>query len=151
MTRTWIVGFDFSAQAMRAVERAADQLSGLGGGRLIVAHVHQLVGLRFGPDGLPFSPEFDDLEDTLVAGAKKTLADKLAPVIERYPALTFDGRVELGHPADVLSALATSEHAEQIVVGSHGRRGLERFFLGSVAERVLRMSEIPVLVVKGPP
>lgn len=149
MARTWIVGFDFSPHALRAVERAADQLSVLGSGRLIVVHVHQVVGLRFGPDGLPFSPEFDDLEETLIAGAKKTLADKLAPLIEKYPALTFDGRVELGHPADVLSALATSEQAEQIVVGSHGRRGIERLFLGSVAERVLRRSEIPVLVVKG--
>jgi len=149
MTRTWIAGFDFSPHAQHAVERAATQLGELGGGRLVVAHVHQISGLSFGPDGMPFSPEFEDLEDTLMVDAKKTLAERLAPLSARFPNVVFDGRIAIGAPAEVLITLATSEHAEQIVVGSHGRRGLERFFLGSIAERVLRLAEIPVLVVKG--
>jgi nucleotide-binding universal stress UspA family protein len=43
---------------------------------------------------------------------------------------------------------AAQNHATAIVVGSHGRRGLRRFFLGSVAESIVRRSDIPVLVVR---
>jgi nucleotide-binding universal stress UspA family protein len=53
-----------------------------------------------------------------------------------------------GKPASAVLEAAAQNHASVIVVGSHGRRGLRRFFLGSVAESIVRRSEIPVLVVR---
>jgi nucleotide-binding universal stress UspA family protein len=53
-----------------------------------------------------------------------------------------------GKPASAVLEAAAQHHASVIVLGSHGRRGLRRFFLGSVAESVVRRSEIPVLVVR---
>jgi nucleotide-binding universal stress UspA family protein len=53
-----------------------------------------------------------------------------------------------GHPADVLVVEARNRAATLVVVGSHGRRGLRRFVLGSVAERIVRTSGVPVLVVR---
>ena len=44
---------------------------------------------------------------------------------------------------------AEDHHADVIVMGTHGRGGLKRFFLGSVAEQVIRESCIPVLIVRG--
>jgi nucleotide-binding universal stress UspA family protein len=53
-----------------------------------------------------------------------------------------------GHPADALVAEARNRAATIVIMGSHGRRGLRRFFLGSVAESVVRISAVPVLVVR---
>jgi nucleotide-binding universal stress UspA family protein len=53
-----------------------------------------------------------------------------------------------GKPASAVLEAAAQNHATAIVVGSHGRRGLRRFFLGSVAESIVRRSDIPVLVVR---
>jgi nucleotide-binding universal stress UspA family protein len=55
-----------------------------------------------------------------------------------------------GNTVHRLLESATSWHADLILMGSHGRRGAPRFFLGSIAEGVLRASEIPVLTVRAP-
>jgi nucleotide-binding universal stress UspA family protein len=60
-----------------------------------------------------------------------------------------EGRVVDGRPATALVATAEHEKADLIVLGSHGRRGLRRLFIGSVAESVVESSPIPVLVVRG--
>lgn len=54
--------------------------------------------------------------------------------------------VLLGSPADEIVWLAAHIDADLIVLGTHGRRGIRRFFLGSVAERVTRMAGCPVLI-----
>ena len=43
-----------------------------------------------------------------------------------------------------------ARNADLIVMGTHGRRGLSRLFLGSVAEKVVRISPVPVLTIRGP-
>jgi nucleotide-binding universal stress UspA family protein len=52
-----------------------------------------------------------------------------------------------GPPWSVIPELAISTHAELIVMGTHGRSGLPHLLMGSVAERVVRSSRVPVLVV----
>lgn len=59
-------------------------------------------------------------------------------------------RVEVvpdGQVADAILAAAEREHADLIVMGTHGRKGLQRMLLGSVAEAVLRRARVPVVVV----
>jgi nucleotide-binding universal stress UspA family protein len=51
--------------------------------------------------------------------------------------------------SDVILAEAKKFHADLIVMGTHGRRGLNRLILGSDAERVLREAPVPVLLVRG--
>lgn len=53
------------------------------------------------------------------------------------------------HVADIIAADAESWPADLVVVGSHGRRGVRRLFLGSVAEDVSRVATTPVLLVRG--
>jgi nucleotide-binding universal stress UspA family protein len=80
----------------------------------------------------------------------------LTKVIERAIAagsardVTVRGRVLAGRPEDVLVRTAEEEHADLIVVGSHGRRGVRRLVLGSVAEHVVRTAPVPVLVIVDP-
>lgn len=62
--------------------------------------------------------------------------------------ISAKGRVITGHPDEALIAAAQRSAADLIVLGSHGRQGLHRLFLGSVAEGVVRKSPVPVLVVR---
>jgi nucleotide-binding universal stress UspA family protein len=55
-----------------------------------------------------------------------------------------------GNPADEILTAARDHRIDLIVMGSHGRRGFQRFVLGSHAERVLRMAPCPVLTIAGP-
>ena len=66
------------------------------------------------------------------------------------PGTTSEAIVE-DEPAAGIIAAAERNGADAIVMGSHGRRGLRRLFLGSVAEAVVRRSPIPVLVVRSAP
>jgi nucleotide-binding universal stress UspA family protein len=54
-----------------------------------------------------------------------------------------------GDPADQIVRTSRSTNSDLIVVGTHGRRALTRFFLGSVAERVVSTASCPVITVRG--
>ncbi len=71
------------------------------------------------------------------------LADAGAPKASAEVAVFED-------PADAILRRAKRLRADLIVLSSHGRRGLDRFVLGSVAEKVVRYADSPVLVLPGP-
>jgi nucleotide-binding universal stress UspA family protein len=148
MTRKWLVAFDFSDEAVLALERASEQLSALGDGEVLVVHVHRPLSTGFGVEFASVSPAFQDVDKTITDTARKKLDDVVATMTARFPRLAYRTIIESGYPPDHVAAIASREEVDQIVLGSHGRRGLQRFFLGSVAERVLRISDRPVLVVK---
>jgi nucleotide-binding universal stress UspA family protein len=89
-----------------------------------------------------------------IAGAREDEGDQAHRVVGKAVGLanargiSAKGRVIAGHPAEALIAAAQLQAADLIVLGSHGRRGLQRLFLGSVAEGVVRNSVLPVLVVR---
>lgn len=56
---------------------------------------------------------------------------------------------ETRHPADQILQAVADTGADLLVLGSHGRRGVERLLLGSVAERVARKATVSVLIVRG--
>ncbi|MGD0862536.1 MAG: universal stress protein [Candidatus Limnocylindrales bacterium] len=56
-----------------------------------------------------------------------------------------------GDAGEAIVAAADSEGADLIVVGSHGRSGVSRFFIGSVSDFVVRHAHCPVMVVRGKP
>jgi nucleotide-binding universal stress UspA family protein len=55
-----------------------------------------------------------------------------------------------GSPSTEIVALASEEHADLLVIGTHGRGGVSRALLGSVADRVIRTAPCPVLTVRKP-
>jgi nucleotide-binding universal stress UspA family protein len=63
--------------------------------------------------------------------------------------VTVKAFVLSGRPADAIIETAQEKNADLIVLGSHGRTGVERLLMGSVAERVIVLASCPVLVVKG--
>lgn len=67
---------------------------------------------------------------------------------ERRSGRPVEARVVRGDPAARIVRLVEDLHCDLAVLGTHGRRGLSRLFAGSVAERVARLCERPVLVVR---
>ncbi|HTU83470.1 MAG TPA: universal stress protein [Candidatus Acidoferrales bacterium] len=66
----------------------------------------------------------------------------------RKAGVAAGGEMHLGVPFDEILRFAKRQNADAIVMGTHGRSGLSRLFLGSVAESVLREAECPVIVVR---
>jgi universal stress protein A len=61
---------------------------------------------------------------------------------------TWEVEVAVGHPADTIVRVAQERGADLIVMGTHGRTGLQHVLLGSVAEKVVRLAPCPVLTVR---
>jgi nucleotide-binding universal stress UspA family protein len=73
---------------------------------------------------------------------------ELARTVAALPTSKVTELIEAGDPADVICRTAERLGTDVIVVGSHGRTGLGRLFLGSVSEHVVRHAPCPVLVVR---
>ncbi len=87
------------------------------------------------------------IEADAVAAAKRYLKRLAA----RFPkSADMKTEVVVGDPADSIAALASKTGTDLIVMASHGRSGVGRLLLGSVADRVLHNSKAPVLLVRAP-
>jgi nucleotide-binding universal stress UspA family protein len=72
----------------------------------------------------------------------------LHAVVPTDPSIPFEHKLMTGDPAAEIVRLAESEGADMIVMATHGRTGLRRLLMGSVAEAVVRRAACPVLTVK---
>jgi nucleotide-binding universal stress UspA family protein len=82
------------------------------------------------------------------AGAKSYVDRVVAGL--RQSGIAAEGLVKVGWPADTIIQYAAENSFDLIIMSTHGRSGITRFFMGSVAERVTRHSPIPVLTVTPP-
>jgi nucleotide-binding universal stress UspA family protein len=70
-------------------------------------------------------------------------------VVDRLPtAVEVERTITTGVPQDEILSLVAEGDADVVVMGTHGRSGLDRYLLGSVTERVVRQSPVPVLTVR---
>jgi nucleotide-binding universal stress UspA family protein len=83
--------------------------------------------------------------EALEDAARAAMAPALARLRERHP--KSEGIIAAGAPWDRIVRTAKERAIDLIVLGTHGRRGVSRFLLGSVAEKVVRRSPVPVLTV----
>ena len=137
-----LVPTDGSECADRAVEHALD----IAGQYDAELHVLSVVDSRDVSHSAPaISP--DQVEQTLRDRAESVVEE----VADRAEAAGVDAvtAVEPGIPDDVVVEYAEDEDCDLIVMGTHGRTGLERYLLGSVTERTVRRSSVPVLTVRG--
>jgi universal stress protein A len=86
--------------------------------------------------------------DELVASARTGLANVVRDL--NLTRLNPKAEVRIGIPADEIVAAAKELNADLLCVSTHGRTGLAHFFLGSVAEKIVRYSPCPVLTVRPP-
>jgi nucleotide-binding universal stress UspA family protein len=89
-------------------------------------------------------PSVNSFEAEIVKGAEKKLQEFTEEYFKDVPG---KARVVLGDAAEETLNYVRSEGIDLIVMGTHGRKGLEHVFFGSVAERVVKKSPVPVLTV----
>lgn len=95
--------------------------------------------------GAGFVSPAPELFADLLAGAEGRLAKVKRQLAAR--GIPIETAVVEGEPSEMIPRFAEARGHDLIVVGSHGRRGFKRLFLGSVAEHVVRAATMPVLVV----
>ncbi len=81
---------------------------------------------------------------------RQRVDEKAARLRSDHPALKVRSKVVEGLPTDAILAAAVESSCDLIVMGSHGRTGVGRVLVGSVAERVARRAPCPVLILKAP-
>jgi nucleotide-binding universal stress UspA family protein len=133
-----LVGVDFDDPSARAVQ-AAGVLAAAFGATLTVVHAHQIDRPAY------FTEAQMNALGTEVATAKSRCVDDVSAFVAQHTRAVATTRVEEGTPADVIRRLAPD--FDLIVLGTHRRQGPRRWWLGSVADAVLRESPVPVLVV----
>ncbi|AGN02633.1 universal stress protein uspa-like protein [Salinarchaeum sp. Harcht-Bsk1] len=136
-----LVPTDGSAGVERAVEHAIDLATTHGA---TIHAVYVVNTASYG--GIPMETSWDGIRDVL--------SDEGQAALERVRTLAEAAEVEAeaavldGSPSRQIVNYAEEADCDLIVMGTHGRGGLDRLLLGSVAERVVRSSEIPVLTVR---
>jgi nucleotide-binding universal stress UspA family protein len=137
-----LVPFDGSAASAHALDYACD-FAKLLGTEIHVCHAIDYLSL---PGNLSKSPE--SAPDFLREDGQAILAK--ARRIARKHELPIRCHLVRGNAAGAILRLSIDSHADLIVMGTHGRTGLRRLVLGSVAERVTRHSHLPVLLLRDP-
>jgi nucleotide-binding universal stress UspA family protein len=136
-----LVATDFGESSMRAVDfglMLATQL----GARITLVHAYEIPPLAYEAFVYPTA----DVIDALINAARAQLDKALTAV--RRTAPDANAILRQGVPWQQILSAIDEAHADLVVVGTHGRGGLPRFLLGSVAERVVRLSPMPVVVVR---
>ncbi|MFB6124755.1 MAG: universal stress protein [Halanaeroarchaeum sp.] len=135
-----LVATDGSESASAVVEEAVG-LARLSGATL---HALSVVDTR----------DYNTLPETKWLSVDEALTEEAEAAVEDVRERAVDSRVtvetavESGVPHETIVAYATDHDVDLVVMGTHGRSGIDHFLLGSVAENVLRFAPVPVHVVR---
>lgn len=138
MTKRILVGVDGSEQSRHALEHALETFEGASVTALFVVE----------------SPDIVDADSDLEKEIHADLQGRAESVLREAEAIADEHGVDISvaktadAPARGIIEYAAENGFDQIVVGSHGRTGAQRVLLGSIAERVVRRSPVPVTVVR---
>ncbi|HTU17797.1 MAG TPA: universal stress protein [Gemmataceae bacterium] len=132
---------NFSREAAAGFDVAC-ALAREGRARVVVLHVERSpLATLGGTAGVPPLPsEFE----------RERLQEQLNSIKAPEAGILIEYRLEYGEPEAVLLAVAKEIGADLIVMGTHGRTGLRRWLMGSVAEHIVRRASCPVLTVRTP-
>lgn len=140
---TILVAIDFSDSSDKAFKTAlfmAEQFSA----KLLLVHViNEPIDLR----GF-YVPHitFDKLEEEITAGAEKLMEQFCRQQFDGFD--NYESLIVPGIPYQEIINVAEDNKADLIVLGTHGRTGLDHVLFGSTAEKVVRLSRLPVLTVR---
>lgn len=137
--RTILVPVDFSTHSRAAAIRACD-LALASGSAVRVIHALDL------PSVAKREGVAEHLWDELRRTERRKLDELMGDMMHRGAPLSR--LLEERDPVEMIEEEAAAAGVEMIVMGTHGYRGVDRMFLGSVAERTIRIAKVPVLTVK---
>ena len=133
---------DFSGHSKQVAEYARE-IAESGNGEILVIYVapslSQYVGFHVPHNSI------ENFVGEIVTAAEKSME---AYVSENFPHLPAKGIVTTGFAAEEILAAADREGADIIIMGTHGRKGIDRILFGSVAEKVVKNANQPVLTLR---
>ncbi|MCB9730438.1 MAG: universal stress protein [Deltaproteobacteria bacterium] len=149
MNGRWLVAHDGTALSEPVLAEAAARAGAHGVGLRVV---HALARNRLREDldwsDGPSAPlTFDDYVADARHEAEASLAAARAQVLVHHPGLDVETLVVPGEPAEAILSAGAPPEILRIVMGTHARRGLRHWMLGSVAEAVIARAPVPVLIV----
>lgn len=133
---------DFSEMSPKVAEYALKLGKSLGASvnALYVApSLSQYVGFHVPPASI------ENFVGEIVTGAEKTM-DTF--VQENFEGIEVKGDVVSGYAAEEILDYAVKNNMDMIIMGTHGRKGIDRVLFGSVAEKVVKSAEMPVLTIR---
>jgi nucleotide-binding universal stress UspA family protein len=133
-----VVAVDFEKASLKALD-VAKELGRAMGAEVVIAHVYQVPMFTYPGLEPALLPTFN----AEISTAAKRAVEELSASQEGLRAVLREG-----DPSTELLAVASELKARMLVMGTHGRSGFAHLFLGSVAEKVMRHSTIPVLTVR---
>jgi nucleotide-binding universal stress UspA family protein len=143
-----LIATDGSKHSEKAAEKALE-MARLTGGKVTALYVAD-VSNYFAPVDVSYN-----ITDEAIGGMRSLVLKDAAAAVKRVEEMAkaagvpFEGKIVEGNPANDIMKFAEESKEDLIVIGSIGKTGLEKFLLGSVAEKVVRNSRVPVLVVRG--
>ncbi len=135
-----LVGFDGSDFSRAALIESANRVRNHGGKVILLNAVY------FDEEEYGNKPE--QLEKRMEAGKK--LCSEAVEMVRKEFGIEIESFVSEGEPPEVIASAAQSMGADLIAMGTHGRRGIKRFIMGSVTSGVIAQAPCDVLVVKKP-
>lgn len=136
-----LVPTDGSPEGERAVTHAMELA------RIHDAEVHTLYVINTASyAGLPMETTWEGIDDLLRSDAKAAVTG-VEEIADRYD-MSVTTAVSEGSPSREIIRYAEENDCDLIVMGTHGRGGIDRLLLGSVTEKVVRSSVVPVVTVR---
>lgn len=141
LPKTILVPTDFGDGSSAALDYATELAKALGAS-LVLVHTYEIPMVGF-PDGTLVATA--ELATRVLDGAQQGIDKAVAS--RSSSGVAIKGVVKQGETWRTIIETAEEMNADLIVMGTHGRRGLPRALLGSVAEKVVRTATVPVLTV----
>ena len=144
--RRIVCATDFSDTAEAAWEMACE-LARVHRATLGLVHVFVEIPAYAAPEAP--GPVAGEIWEEQRRWVRQSLDEHVA--VARAAGLTAKGLLVTGSAAPAIAETAATEHADLLVIGTHGRTGINRLLIGSIAERVIRIAPCPVLTIKPRP
>lgn len=140
--KTLLVPVDFSDVAPVVVNWAKDFAKQLGA-KIVVTYILEDLAAY---EGLYVNVQaLTEIENTLLEGAKKSMDEFMQTHFSDFA--NAESVIEKGDVVETILRIAKEKGADLIVMGTHGRKGLDKILFGSVAEGVVKNSPIPVVTI----
>ncbi|MDO8568787.1 MAG: universal stress protein [Dehalococcoidales bacterium] len=120
-----------------------------GCGNPTIVYLRVVEPFNFGAGGGEWVPSSEQLAK-FESQSREEAQSYLAQIAGQYRGLNIKSAVVSGKSADAIAEYAGKNAVDLIVIATHGRSGMSRWVWGSVADRILRSSCVPVLMVRAP-
>lgn len=133
---------DLSEDSKPVARFAASIAETLGASVLVIyaaPSLSQYVGFHVPPNTI------ETFVDEILTGAEQNMK---AFVEENFKGVEAEGKVLVGYASEEILRHATEDNCDLVIMGTHGRKGFDRILFGSVAEKVVQNSPVPVMTVR---